>query len=179
MNNISCGGVASLSKLLMLAMFRCKASTELMFIKVSLWMMASIQSFDCGSNDAWPSVAAIDLNSGRSGDGSGIKGASPYGALRGSRAIASIAAISVRKPCNVILWKVLRAAVASCALREPRLLVREAMSDMLIALSLFVARRAQLAGFDLRWVRATLVQSRRIVGFVMSCGVKAARAAQK
>ena len=48
----------------MLAMFRCKASTELMFIKVSLWMMASIQSFDCGSNDAWPSVAAIDLNGG-------------------------------------------------------------------------------------------------------------------
>ena len=73
----------------------------------------------------------------------------------------------------------LRAAVASCALREPRLLVREAMLDMLIALSLFVARRAQLAGFDLRWVRATLVQSQRIVGFVMSCGVKAARAAQK
>ena len=73
MNNISCRGVALLSKLLMLAMFRCKASTELMFIKVSLWMMASIQSFDCGSNDAWPSVAAIDLNRGRSGDGIGIR----------------------------------------------------------------------------------------------------------
>ena len=163
----------------MLAMFRCKASIELMFIKVSLCMMASIQSFDWGSNAAWPSVAAIDLNRGRSGDGIGIKGASPYGDLLGSRAIASIVAISVRKPCNVILWKVLRAAVASCALREPRLIVREAMSDMLIALSLFVARRAQLARFDLRWVRATLVQIRRMVGCVVSCGGKAARAAQK
>ena len=73
----------------------------------------------------------------------------------------------------------LRAAIASCALREPRLLVREAMSDMLIALSLFVARRAQLAGFDLRWVRATLVQSQRMVGFVLLCSGKAERAAQK
>ena len=124
-------------------------------------------------------MAAIDLNRGRSGDGIGITGASPYGDLLGSRAIVSIVVSSVRKPCNVILWKVLRAAVASCALREPRLIVREAMSDMLLALSLFVARRAQLAGLDLRWVRATFVQSRRIVGFVMSCGVTAARAAQK
>ena len=142
-------------------MFRCKASIELMLIKVSLCMMASIQLFDWVSNAAWPSVAAIDLNRGRSGDGIGIKGASPYGDLLGSRAIASIVVSSVRKPCNVILWKVLRAAVASCALREPRLTVREAMSDILIALSLFVARRAQLAGFDLicvgcvlRWYRA-------------------------
>ena len=79
----------------------------------------------------------------------------------------------------MILWKVLRAAVASCALREPRLIVREAMSEILIALSLFVARRAQLAGFDLRWVRATLVQICRMVGFIVSCGGKAARAAQK
>ena len=94
--------------------------------------MASIQSFDWSSNAAWPSVAAIDLNRGRSGDGIGIKGASPYGNLLGSRAIASIIASSVRKPCNVILWKVLRAAVASCALREPRLAVREAMLDILI-----------------------------------------------
>ena len=179
MNNISCGGVAPLSKLLMFAMFRCKASTELMFIKASLWMMASIQSFDLGSNAAWPSVAAIDLNRGRSGDVIGINGALLYGDLLGSRAIASIVVSSVREPCNVILWKVLRAAVASCALRDPRLIVREAMSDMLIALSLFVARRAQLAGFDLRWVRATLVQSRMLVDFVVSCGGKAARAAQK
>ena len=87
----------------MLAMFRCKASIELMFIKVSLCMMASIQSFDWGSNAAWPSVAATDLNRGRSGEGIGIKGASPYGDLLGSRAIASIVAISVRKPCNVVL----------------------------------------------------------------------------
>ena len=124
-------------------------------------------------------MAAIDLNRGWSGDGIGIKGASPYGDLLGSRVIASIVMSSVRKPCNVILWKVLRAAVASCVLREPRLTMRETMSDILIALSLFVARRDQLAGFDLRWVRATLVQSRRIVGFVVSCGSKAARAAQK
>ena len=84
-------------------MLRCNASIELMFIKVSLCMMASIQSFDWGSNTAWPSVAAIDLNRGRSGDGIGIKGASPYGALLGSRVIASIVVSSVRKFCNVIL----------------------------------------------------------------------------
>ena len=142
-------------------------------------MMASIQLCDWGSNTAWPSVAAIDLNRGRSGDGIGSKGALLYGALLGSRAIASIVVSSVRKPCNVILWKVLRAAVASCALREPRLTVREAMSEILIALSLFVTRRAQLARFDFRWVRATLVQIGRMVGFVVSCGGKATRAAQK
>ena len=67
----------------MLAMFRCKASIELMFIKVSLCMMASIQSFDWVSNAAWPSVAAIDLNRGRSGEVIGIKGASPYGGVPG------------------------------------------------------------------------------------------------
>ena len=55
-------------------MFRCKASIKSMFIKVSLCMMASIQSFDWGSNTAWPSVAADDLNRGQSGDGIGIKG---------------------------------------------------------------------------------------------------------
>ena len=101
-------------------MFWCNASIELMFIKVSLCMMASIQLFNWGSNAAWPSVAAIDLNRGRSGDGIGIRGASPYGDLLGSRASASIVVSSVQKPCNVILWKVLRAAVVSCALRESR-----------------------------------------------------------
>ena len=161
-------------------MFRCKASIELMLIKVSLCMMASIQSFDWGvSNAAWPSVAAIDLTRGRSGDGIGIKGASPYGDLLVSWAIASIIVSSVQKPCNVILWKVLRAALASCALRERRLIVREAMSEILIALSLFITKRAQSAGFDLRWVRATLVQIRRMVGIVAPCVCKAARAAQK
>ena len=64
-------------------------------------------------------------------------------------------------------------------LRELRLNARVAMSEILIALSLFIARRAQSAGFDLRWVRATLVQIRGMVGVVALCVGKAARAAQK
>ena len=99
-------------------MLRCKALIELMLIKVSLCMMTSIQLFEwCVSNAAWPSVAAIDLNRGRSGYCVSIKGTSPYGALLGSRAITSIVVSSVWKSCNVILWKVLWAAVASYVLR--------------------------------------------------------------